>query len=54
MTVAELVDKLSRYDPGWIVYVGTPDAIGLAVNVDNDCFDFDVGPAVLIEAEDEA
>ncbi len=53
MTVAELIEKLSHHDPGRIVYVGTTDAIAMAASVEDDCFEQEIGPAVLIEAEDE-
>jgi hypothetical protein len=54
MTVAELIEELSRHDQDRIVYVGTKDAIAEAATVEDDTFEFEVGPAVLIEcAEDE-
>ena len=53
MTVAELIEKLSRHDQDRVVYVGTPDAIAMAVTVEDDCFEQEIGPAVLIESEEE-
>ena len=53
VTVAELIETLSHHDPGRIVYVGTTDAIAMAVSVEDDCFDLEIGPAVLIESGEE-
>ena len=49
ITVAELIAELSRHEGNRAVYVGTADQIALAATVEDDCFDQDVGPAVLIE-----
>ena len=51
MTVAELIAKLLEHDQDRVVYVGTDSEIGQAAIVDDDCFDLEVGPAVLIECE---
>ena len=53
VTVAELIEKLSHHDQDRIVYVGTTDAIAMAVSVEDDCFDLEIGPAVLIESGEE-
>ena len=53
VTVAELIETLSHHDQSRIVYVGTTDAIAMAVSVEDDCFDLEIGPAVLIESGEE-
>jgi hypothetical protein len=52
MTVAELIEKLACHDEDRIVYVGTKDAIAVAATVEDDMFEQEVGPAVLIESAD--
>ena len=54
MNVAELIEKLSHHDQSRIVYVGTTDAIAMAASVEDDCFEQEIGPAVLIESEEES
>ena len=53
MTVAELIAELAQHDGDRVVYVGTKDAIAMAATVDDDSFDLEIGPAVLIESDDE-
>ena len=54
MTVAELIDELSRHEGSHVVYVGTQDAIAMAATVEDDMFEQEIGPAVLIECAPEA
>lgn len=53
MTVADLIAELSKHEGSRVVYVGTVDQIAMAATVENDVFDLEIGPAVLIECGPE-
>ncbi len=53
MTVSELIAELAKHEGSRVVYVGTGDAIAPAATVEDDTFEAEVGPAVLIECGPE-
>ena len=54
LTVARLRELLADEPGGLIVYVGTKTEIAKAREIDHDTFENEVGPALLIEGDEDA